>query len=210
MPRIGLDRDVIARAAMTLLDEGGLGAITARAIAERLGVRPSALYYHLPDMRGVLDELATMILRELLAEPLTQTEWEPLLRAVADRLRAGLKRHRDGARAFAGSRVTDDALLPGMEGPMRVLVGAGLPVDEAIWTLQSVLHYTVGFVIEEQHRLDDEPEYYTAAVRLARIDAETAPLTAQATMPMLAGADRQFAFGTDLLVEGVRRRIDRG
>lgn len=209
MPRIGLDRDTITRAAMTLLDEGGLGAITARALAERLGVRASALYYHLPDMRGVHDEVATAILREVLDEPFVETDWERLLRAIADRVRAGLKRHRDGARAFAGSRVTDDALLPGMEGPLRVLVGAGLPVDEAIWTLQSVLHFTVGFVIEEQHRLDDEPEYYTAAKRLARIDVAAAPLTAQATMPMMATADRQFAFGTDLIVEGVRSRIAR-
>lgn len=209
MARIALDRVRIVQAALGLLDARGLEAITARALAAELGVQAGAIYYHLADMQALLDEMATALLREMAAEPVDVRRWEDLLRSMGDRVRRVLNRHRDGARVFAGTRVTDDALLPTMEVPMRVLTGAGLSVDEAFWTMQSVLHFTVGFVIEEQHRRDDEPADYRPEARLARVDAATAPLTAAATGPMLADPDRQFAFGIELLVEGVRTRLPR-
>lgn len=207
MARAGLDRAAIVRATLELLDEGGLDAVTARALAARLGVRAGALYYHLPDMRTLLDETATVLLREMLDDPIRPEGWEELLRGMADRMRAVLRRHRDGARVFAGSRVTDAGLLPAMEVPLSVLTAAGLAVDEAFWAMQTVLHYTVGFVIEEQHRLDDEPAAYRPEVRLAHIDADAAPLTAAATGAMTSSADRQFAFGVDLLIGGVAARL---
>lgn len=209
MPRAGLDRARIARAALDLLDEGGLDAVTARTLAARLGVQAGALYHHLPDMRTLLDEVATLMLREMVDAPASADGWDAVLRAMADRMRSVLLRHRDGARVFAGSRITDTALLPTMEAPLEVLTGAGLKVDEAFWAMQTVLHLTVGFVIEEQHRRDDDPEAYRPAARLARIDADAAPLTAAATAPMTAPADRQFAFGVDLLITGVAARLDR-
>lgn len=210
MARAGLDRAAIVRATLELLDAGGLDAVTARALGERLGVRASALYYHVPDMRTLLDETATVLMREMLAEPAYPGDWEQVLRTMADRMRTVLRRHRDGARVFAGSRITDAGLLPAMEGPLAVLTGAGLSVDQAFWTLQSVLHFTVGFVIEEQHRRDDEPDAYRADLRLAHIDGSAAPLTAASTASMTAAPDVQFRFGVDLLVAGVAAHLARG
>lgn len=207
MARAGLDRSVIVRAALGLLDQGGLEALTARALGDRLGVRPSALYYHLPDMRALLDELATTLMREMLDGAPQVDDWRELLTATADRIRSVLNRHRDGARVFAGSRLTDAGLLPTMEQPLAVLTHAGLPLDEAFWALQTVLHYTVGFVIEEQHRREDAPQDYRPEVRSARIDGEAAPLTAAASTAMAADAERQFAFGVGLLVAGVADRL---
>ena len=204
MARAGLDRATITRAALELLDEGGLAAITARALGDRLGVRASALYYHLPDMRALLDEVATALLREMVAEPMVVDGWEEVLRATADRARLVLTRHRDGGRVFAGSRVPDPALLSAMEQPLGVLMAAGLSLERAVWCLQSVMHFTTGFVIEEQHRSDDEPDAYRVEARRSIVDAEAAPLTAEASEPLLAPGDRPFAFGVELLVTGVR------
>ncbi|MBD0283747.1 MAG: helix-turn-helix transcriptional regulator, partial [Thermoleophilaceae bacterium] len=44
--RAGLSRDRVLAAAHELLADGGLDALTMRALAERLGVRPNALYSH--------------------------------------------------------------------------------------------------------------------------------------------------------------------
>lgn len=207
--RTRLDRAQIVAAALALLDEGGLEAVTARALAARLGVQAGALYYHLPDMRALLDEVATELLRQMVTQPGAEVMdgWEGVLRRTATRVRTVLTSRRDGARVFAGSRITDDTLLTAMESPLAALTTAGFPLEEAVWALQTVLHLTVGFVIEEQHRRDDEPRDYRPEARRARIDAAAAPLTAAATGSFLADADRQFAFGVGVLVDGMRLRL---
>ncbi len=48
-------REQIARAALSLIAEGGLKALTIIGIAERIGMVPSALYRHFPSKRHIVD-----------------------------------------------------------------------------------------------------------------------------------------------------------
>jgi TetR/AcrR family transcriptional regulator, tetracycline repressor protein len=210
MARVGLNRAAIVAAAFAVVDTGGLQALTARALAAQLGVQAGAIYYHLPDMRSVTDAMATAMMREMTGiEPADDLRWDALLRASAAAVRSGLKRHRDGGRVFAGSRILDDDLITTGEGPLRILVATGLPIEAAHWAMQTVFHFTVGFVIEEQHRDADDPDRvdYTVERREARFDAATYPLTAAATPAMMADAEVQFAFGLQLILDGVAARI---
>jgi AcrR family transcriptional regulator len=50
-----VDAEGIARAALALLDEGGLEALTMRAVAATLGVAPSSLYSRVRSLEDVLD-----------------------------------------------------------------------------------------------------------------------------------------------------------
>lgn len=51
--------------------------MTARAVAAQLGVRPSALDHHLPDMATLLDQMATAMRRDLVLQQVTG--WRELL-----------------------------------------------------------------------------------------------------------------------------------
>ncbi|MBB5984520.1 TetR/AcrR family transcriptional regulator [Sphingobium lignivorans] len=51
-----LDRDMIVAEAVALLREEGLGAVSLRRVAARLGVSVSSLYWHVPD-KGTLHGL---------------------------------------------------------------------------------------------------------------------------------------------------------
>ena len=50
---------------MQILDEEGIDAVTARALADRLGVRAPALYWHVGSKQEILDEMATEIHRRV-------------------------------------------------------------------------------------------------------------------------------------------------
>lgn len=50
-----LDAGGIARVAVRLLDEGGMEALTMRAVASALGVAPSSLYSRVRSLEDVLD-----------------------------------------------------------------------------------------------------------------------------------------------------------
>src|SRR5919199_6557466 len=54
-PRHTLDRSTVAAAALELMDAGGLGALTMRGLAQRLGVAPMALYNHAATKDDLLD-----------------------------------------------------------------------------------------------------------------------------------------------------------
>lgn len=206
MPRTVLDRDAIVVAAFAVLDRGGLAGVTARAVAAELGVHAGAIYYHLPDMATLYDEMATALERRMAGAVATPEAWDELLHAFGGTLRGVLLGVRDGGRLFAGRRLRDPALLPAMEQPLEILCAAGLDVGAAAAVLETVRDLTVGFVIEEQHRASAESGEYTPAARAALV-GPAAPLTVAASAPMLAAPDGRYASALDLLIEGVRARI---
>ena len=53
------------RAAMELLEEGGVGALSLRAVARRAGVSPAAPYRHYADRDALVSAVATVGYREL-------------------------------------------------------------------------------------------------------------------------------------------------
>src|SRR5215510_10070741 len=63
---MGLDRETVVREALEQLDEVGLEGLTLRRIAKTLGVQAPALYWHFRNKQELLDEMATVMLRDLL------------------------------------------------------------------------------------------------------------------------------------------------
>lgn len=61
----GLDAGRVVDAATALVAEGGVEALSMRAVAHRLGVAPNALYSHVADKDALLD----MVTDALLADP---------------------------------------------------------------------------------------------------------------------------------------------
>lgn len=56
-PKPALSSDDIVRAAMEIADENGLGAVTMKAVAERLGFTTMALYRYFPSKETLLDAI---------------------------------------------------------------------------------------------------------------------------------------------------------
>jgi AcrR family transcriptional regulator len=68
-----VDVQHIARAAVTLLDDGGVRALTARAVATRLGVAPASLYSRIESV----DDLFDLALDEALGQDPTMSRAIP-------------------------------------------------------------------------------------------------------------------------------------
>ena len=66
-PRAPDRRQAILNAAMALADEGGLDAVSMRAVAERVGVTAMALYTHVGGKAELLDAMIGELLGQLLA-----------------------------------------------------------------------------------------------------------------------------------------------
>ena len=57
-----LNRDDVLRAALDLLNEVGIDALTTRKLAERLGVQSPTLYWHFKNKAALLDAMSQAVL----------------------------------------------------------------------------------------------------------------------------------------------------
>ncbi|MBN3568978.1 TetR/AcrR family transcriptional regulator C-terminal domain-containing protein [Burkholderia cenocepacia] len=197
-------RDEIVDAALALLDEQGLDALTMRRLAQRLGVESAALYWHYRDKSVLLAEMAAVALarHHTLDVPADTAQWDAWFADNARSFRRALLAHRDGARLHAGSTPDPDA-VERIRPKIAYLVRAGLTEQEAGMAMLAAGQFTIGCVLEQQAaqgRGAEEP---------ARRDAsDDRPRTSGAALaPIDPGV--AFEFGLGLIVDGLRRRVDR-
>lgn len=176
----GITRQRIVEAALDVLDEGGADAVTVRAVASRLDVKAPALYWHVGGKQELLDEMGTEIQRRVIASSAPRPGASTLesLGEYARALRREYLLHRDGARTFSGTRLTDPDVLRAQEPWLEAWTAGGIPLDTAVDAAELVTAFVVGFVIEEQERsqsAQEDPERYDPERRDAFI-GEDAPL----------------------------------
>lgn len=145
---MGLTRIQIVDAGYSMLRQGGLAGLSMRRLAETLGVAPGALYYHVESKQDLLAAVAERIL----AEPAGQIPTDDPKRA-ARALREALLTVRDSADVISFVQAyRPDALVP-LQHLDRLFAGR-LTARQARWAAQTLIHYVLGFVAEEQNRAE--------------------------------------------------------
>src|SRR5215831_16089586 len=125
-----LDQAQVVRAALALLDEVGLDALTMRRLAERLNVKAASLYRHVKNK----EELLALLGDEMTAEiplPRGTGTWQERLAESAWNVRRGLLAHRDAARVLASTPPAGPRRLRHVEALLRILRAAGLKEQDA-------------------------------------------------------------------------------
>jgi TetR/AcrR family tetracycline transcriptional repressor len=212
-----LDRDKIVRAALQLLDEVGLDKLSTRTLADWLGVKSPALYWHFKSKGALVDAMAEAMLGDA-SWPDPPAPGDDAAIWLADRGRAfrrALLAHRDGARVHAGTRPSPDQ-LSALNEQVAALTAAGFTPTDAARAALAVSRYTIGWVLEEQARAERPPTTGPAegAKRTASADTVRAASTTDdlSAFPSLAAAqdvleqrdpDKDFDFGLTALTAGL-------
>ena len=63
--RVPLSRARVLSGALAVADAGGADALTIRSLAEHLGVKPMAIYYHVANKREILDGILDLVFGEI-------------------------------------------------------------------------------------------------------------------------------------------------
>lgn len=208
-PRTPLTRERIVRAALALVDEQGLAALSMRRLGGVLGVEAMSLYKHVAGKEAILDGIRALLIQDfagrLPAGPVG--DWREDMAAFARAYRAV---GRDHARAFpllaqgpgrayvVGARVAEETIAR-----LRV---AGLDRASAIFAQRTIVRFVLGSSL-----IDRAGAGAPAPVG----DDERAAL--EAAQPMVgelmrsmddpATGDALFEFGLELLLDGIAARI---
>jgi TetR/AcrR family tetracycline transcriptional repressor len=213
MARGALNKQVVVDAALDALDDVGIDGLTLRVVAARLQVQAPALYWHLKSKQDLLDEMGTELWRRVfvrLGDGFGTGRWDVEMRALAQGIRAELLSHRDGAKVFAGTYLTDPALLERQESGIAALVADGFTVASVTQAYSLLYSFTVGFCIEEQSIAQAGDDRYSLENRAARVDAAANPLVIESGAAIFADPDARFDDLVDLVIETVGRIRDRG
>lgn len=205
MARPSLSRDAIVDAAVALADEGGMGAVTMRAVAGRLGVEAMSLYHHVGDKRGLLEAAAERVWTQVDTtssrdSPMDASDWADDVRHIASRAYETLLAH-----AWA----LDVASSAGGEPRMRVieaildaLTRAGLPSDDVYEGYHLIDAVILGYVAQQaSYRGESGTGAGAIPAGLDRV------LDHAAAHQLERGPQSGFQLGLDLVLDSLARRV---
>ncbi|MCA2220711.1 TetR/AcrR family transcriptional regulator [Nonomuraea aurantiaca] len=138
----------ILDAALAIADERGLDALTMRAVAERIGLTPMALYGYFRNKDELLDGLVGRLLTTLPAGPPSES-WDQRLSAFAWATRRLAREHPSVfPLLFARPSVTADAVRV-VDWIYQALIDAGVPDAEVPRIERMVSTFVLGFATSE-------------------------------------------------------------
>jgi TetR/AcrR family transcriptional regulator, tetracycline repressor protein len=203
-----VNREILTRGALKLLNEAGLEQLTLRRLGVELKIQPAAMYWHFKSKEQLIDEMATMVLAEgaqNLVPARKQSEWKAWVVAFGGGLRKTLLKYRDGARMVAGTRLTNTEYMKMAEAVGGRLVETGFTIRQAVVLLSTVYNYTLSFVLEEQAVFPvpgQRSEQYDIQKRNEQLSAGALPLLRQAGPILFSRFERRYKEGLDLILEG--------
>jgi hypothetical protein len=205
-----VNRDMVARAGLKLLNEVGLEQLTLRLLAKDLKIQAPTVYWHFKSKEELIDEMATTVLAEgtrQLVPVKDSADWSAWAAAFGGGLRKTLLAYRDGARMVAGSRLTNTKYMKTVEQIGAVLIGKGFTVRQAVVLLSTIYNYTQSFVMEEQAvfpRPKQRSPQYDIALRNAKLDPSEFPILRQSGSILFDKFDRRYKEGLDLILRGAK------
>lgn len=203
-----VNREILTRGALRLLNEVGLEQLTLRRLGGELKVQASAIYWHFKTKEQLIDEMATLVLAEgaqNLVPARKQSEWKAWALAFGEGLRKTLLRYRDGARMVAGTRLTNTEYMNTAEAVGARLIDAGFTLRQTVVLLSTVYNYTLSFVMEEQAvfpKPGERSEHYDLQKRSEQLADAALPLLRQAGPILFDRFERRYKEGLDLILQG--------
>jgi TetR/AcrR family transcriptional regulator, tetracycline repressor protein len=204
-----VNRDVIAREALAMLDEEGLDALSMRRLADRLGVGTMTLYGYVRSKDELLDAAVGAATEDYEPVP-TDGGVRERLRAHVQAVRRMLERHPSLAQLRARQPIVQAPAFGMTERGMQILLDAGFPPDEAARLFRVLFVYQFGSALFGP---DEPPPEQRRRVRAAllMLPEDAFPAVTSATEEIVAsiGGREQFEFGLELILDAIEARAAR-
>jgi AcrR family transcriptional regulator len=209
-PRRRLSRERVLQTAINRADQGGLGALTMRSLAEELEVAPMALYRHISNKDDLVDAMVDVVFSEI-GVPSGAGDWQTAMRRRAISVRDALARHRWAIGLMESRRSPGPANLRHHDAVIGRLRAAGFSVEMAAHAYSLLDSYIYGFALTKMNL----PFETTAEVaEVAQTMLQPFPvndypnlvefITEHAMKPGYEYGD-EFEYGLDVILEGLER-----
>jgi AcrR family transcriptional regulator len=172
--RGSLSREVVLQAALDLVDEDGLDALSMRRLGGRLGRDPMALYRYAANRDALLDGLTELLLDQwtIPAPDATTGTWQDQLRLAAHQFRNLTLRHPNLVPLLVTRPLSTPlglrplgALRP-LEGILTILRAAGFDPAGALHAYRAYYGYLLGHLLNELEEFVVNPDEDEVGLRM--------------------------------------------
>jgi AcrR family transcriptional regulator len=218
--RPALSRDQIVDAAMRIVAEEGIDAVSMRRVAQVFDTGPSSLYAHIANKDELLQLMIDRINDNIEVPTPDPQRWQEQVKEVARSTRRAFTAHGDVARAALAIVPTGLSALRTAEGLLAIMAAGGLPPRIAGWAMERIFLYVnadayEGALYDSKIRASgkDRDEYISdlfgqlAAYFRSLPPARFPNLVAHAEEIVSGGDDDRFEFGLALMVDGLARYV---
>jgi AcrR family transcriptional regulator len=211
--RLPLSRDRVLSAAIGLADEAGIESLSMRKLGQVLGVEAMSLYNHVANKDEILNGIVGMVLDEF-ELPSPGADWKAALRRTAISAHEVLVRHPWAASLVLSSSGMSQARLRYMESILGTLRQAGFSAEMTDHGYHALESHIMGFTLwEVSMDLGSQEDLAGLATNFLReLPREELPNLAehieQHLKPRRPDDEGEFAFGLDLILDGLERIRD--
>ena len=208
-PRLPLSRDRILRAALELVDDGGIDSLTMRKLGQALGFEAMSLYNHVANKDDVIDGILDLVLAE--GElPSPSGNWDRAVRASAVSVHAALRRHPWASAVVMAPGRLRPARLRYMDSLLGRIREAGFSAETTYHAYHVLDGHIIGFSLwEAGHSFSDAQVSDIAAAFERLIPVDVYPYLHEHGEQHFAGGPHHdvsaFEFGLDLILDGLKR-----
>jgi AcrR family transcriptional regulator len=204
----GLTIERIIEAALRVVDEDGLEALTVRRIASEFETGSASLYRHLSSR----DELLVLLVDHVIGDvrvPPARLAGRPKVEWLASELRRVLMAHPALVPALRAAPLLGPNAMRGAESALASLVASGYRPDVAVLAYRALVDYVLGTVFFDTRRTGPgAPRGAASGERIDALpDAAFPTLRAHRAEFTMPSADDVFSFGLRALLDGLERRF---
>jgi AcrR family transcriptional regulator len=209
--RLPLSRERVVQAALTLVDEGGVAALSMRTVAAKLGVEAMSLYRHVSSKEDLLSGIADLVLSQIVV-PAPGTPWRAAMRERAVSAREVFLRHPSAAIVVESFASLSPSRLVYTDTILSLLMADGFDATLAYRAFLTLDSYIYGFTMQELSW--PRPASSREAPNPVVVPAERFPHLAEVVSVVLAHqAERglvqsyadEFSFGLELMLDALER-----
>ena len=203
-PDPSLTLETVVLAAVEVIEADGVGALTMRRLAARLGCSPMALYRHVATKQDLIRAIGEHYLAGIELPDTDGMPWDEAIIAVVSVLHHAVLARAALVEIVAIQHVDAAAIFRAEEAILRALRSAGLSDRDAVRGLSVITSYTVGATQRRAEQRAGSPAAVQRLQRLLQLPADTFP-TLRALAGELVSVDFELSFedGLRLLLQGI-------
>ena len=202
--------DEIAAAALEIVDDAGLSALSMRSLAAALGTGPMTVYNYVADKEG-LEELVVAAVVAQVRFPEPTDDWQHDAYAIADAMWRGIRAHPAAIALVLTRRTLSATGFAAADALIATLGRAGLSDRDRLAAFHAVLGFVVGAAQSElAGPLPRGRDAADAADRIRSLADATYPnIEELSKVAMQTTVDEDFDRGLRMLIDGIATRRPR-
>lgn len=193
-----LSRTVIIDAALELVAQHGLGAVTLRKVADRLDTGPASLYVYVENRDELLRRMLDRALSDVTEVPVKHKRWRRRLVELLTQVLVALNRYPGIAQAAISSPLSIPAMAAIGDNALALLREGGLDDQSAVWTRDALILFTVGTAMQ------GAAERSTAGAAAGEPDGGQGAGRGDPERTLVGVESEQFTFALNSIIRGAR------